>query len=209
MYEGSSQAVIDPEGELEAKDPDVGDALTYELSGPDAGTIGLSNANQLPLRTTEILAYASSKRAYTVTVIVRDSVLGGLSDIITVTIRLVEVTETSDDSDPKFATEDKEFEVTENSEMLLIGQVEAADANDDTLTYTLGGNDEGFFRIVQTTGELYSKEPLDYESKEGPYQVTVNASDGAGTSDSITVNINVINVNEAPMFVDSRRRHLK
>ena len=62
------------------------------------------------------------------------------------------------------------FEVTENSETLLIGQVEARDANDDTLTYTLisGATDEDFFRIDTTTGQLYSKEPLDHETEEAP-----------------------------------------
>ena len=73
----------------------------------------------------------------------------------------MEVT-TADDSDPVVRRcYRKHFEVTENLETLLIGQVEATDPNDDTLTYTLGGDDEEFFRIVTTTGELYSKEPLD------------------------------------------------
>ena len=115
----------------------------------------------------------------------------------------MEVTETV--FNPEFADADdrKDFEVTENSKTLLIGQVEATDADDDTLTYTLSGQDAGFFRIVTTTGELYSKEPLDHESSdadEGRYTVTVSASDGEGAAGTITVNIDVIDVNEAPMF---------
>ena len=92
----------------------------------------------------------------------------------------------------------------ENSETLLIGQVRATDADDDTLTYTLG-DDEEFFRIDTTTGQLYSKEPLDHEREgqdNGVYTVMVSVSDGART-DSITVTINVMNVNEAPAFLDT------
>ena len=202
VYEGSSQAVIDPEGELEAKDPDADDTtLTYELSGPDAG-IFQDDDNDGQLETRQTLAYATNKHAYTVTAIVRDT--AGASDIITVTIRLVEVT-TADPSDPAFADSTKAFKVTENLATLLIGQVEATDPDDDTLTYTLGDDDEEFFRIDTTTGQLYSKKPLDYESEEvtgGAYMVTVTVRDGSGRTDDIAVTINVINVNEKPMFVD-------
>ena len=108
VYEGEiGQDVIDPEGELNVIDPDVGapndldeeddtnpgnngnDDLSYVLSGPDAGKFSYTNGQ---LETSEALVYATAKRAYTLTVIVRDSATGGLSDIITVTIRLVEST---------------------------------------------------------------------------------------------------------------------
>ena len=90
VYEGSNQTVIDPEGELKATDPDVtvtpartdtnpgnnvADTLTYTLSGPDAGKFEDSN-NDGQLEPRDPLEYATDKRAYTVTVIVRDSLLG-------------------------------------------------------------------------------------------------------------------------------------
>ena len=52
---------------------------------------------------------------------------------------------------------------------------------------------------------------LDRESHPS-YEVTVTASDRSNASDSITVTINVSNVNEAPTAVkrhrDDRRRHM-
>ena len=74
--------------------------------------------------------------------------------------------------------------------------VAATDANTgDTLTYTLGGTDAGSFSIVSTSGQLRTNATLDYETKSS-YTVTVEVSDGTGGSDSITVTINVTDVEE-------------
>ena len=83
------------------------------------------------------------------------------------------------------------------------GAVAATDANDDTLTYSLGGTDAAAFNIVETSGQLQTKDALDYETKTS-YSVTVSVHDGkaadgsASTAldDSIDVTINVGNVDE-------------
>jgi hypothetical protein len=78
--------------------------------------------------------------------------------------------------------------------------VEATDDDSgDTLTYTLGGTDAASFDIVGTSGQLQTKDALDYET-DNSYSVTVSVSDGNSGSDSIDVTINVTNVNEAPAF---------
>ena len=81
--------------------------------------------------------------------------------------------------------------------------VAATDANNDTLTYTLGGTDANVFSIESTTGQLKTRAALDYETKR-TYTVTITVSDGNGGSDSITVTITVTNVveNRAPVFTD-------
>ncbi len=81
--------------------------------------------------------------------------------------------------------------------------VSATDADEDTLTYTLGGTDAASFGIVSTTGQLQTRDPLDYEEKN-TYSVTVLVSDGNGGTDSIGVAINVTDVeeNNAPVFVE-------
>ena len=81
--------------------------------------------------------------------------------------------------------------------------VAATDANNDTLTYTLGGTDANVFSIESTTGQLKTRAVLDYETKR-TYTVTITVSDGNGGSDSITVTITVTNVveNRAPVFTD-------
>ena len=73
--------------------------------------------------------------------------------------------------------------------------VAATDANNDTLTYSLGGTDAASFSIVSTSGQLQTKATLDFETKSS-YSVTVSVSDGNGGTDSITVTINVTDVNE-------------
>ena len=61
----------------------------------------------------------------------------------------------------------------------------------DSLRYTLEGTDAASFSIDRGTGQLRtSSTALDYDTKS-TYTVTVKATDGAGLSDTITVNITV------------------
>ena len=80
--------------------------------------------------------------------------------------------------------------------------VVATDEDEDTLTYSLGGIDAASFGVVSTTGQLQTRAPLDYETKNS-YTVTVTVSDGELT-DVITVGITVTDVyeNRAPMFTE-------
>ncbi len=84
--------------------------------------------------------------------------------------------------------------------------VTATDEDEDILIYGLSGVDAASFSIVGTTGQLKTKAPLDYEQKN-TYAVTVITSDGKGETDTISVAINVTDVNEnrAPVFVEGNR----
>ena len=81
--------------------------------------------------------------------------------------------------------------------------VAAADPDGDTLTYSLSGADAGSFEIDASTGQLWSKAPLDYETQAN-YTVVVSVRDGRdfnGDPDtavdaSVTVTIAVVNVGE-------------
>ena len=102
---------------------------------------------------------------------------------------------------PAFSAETTDRSIEENK---AAGEdigvpVTATDPDGNTLTYSLGGTDAASFGIVQTTGQLQTKAALDYESK-GSYTVTVTAADPSGESDSITVTINVTNVDEVPVI---------
>ena len=79
--------------------------------------------------------------------------------------------------------------------------VAATDADaGDTLDYTLGGADMASFDIDPATGQLMTKDPLDFETKAS-YTVTVTASDGNTADDAtITVTITVTPTNNAPEF---------
>ena len=87
----------------------------------------------------------------------------------------------------------------------------AEDENDDVLTYTLGGVDDGHFAIDWATGQLKTKGKLDFEddsNQDNVYTVIVRATDPDGmpaapaaveaNSDVIMVTITVTGVDEAP-----------
>ena len=70
--------------------------------------------------------------------------------------------------------------------------------DDDTLTYTLTGGHTDFFEINSSTGQIRTLIPPDHEERGGEYTVTVTADDGNEGTDTITVNITITDVNEAP-----------
>ena len=174
-----------------AVDPDDGDTVTYSLGGADSESFGInSNTGQITVGTGTTLDF-EAPTSYTVTVTATDSFR--LSDIITVTI---EVTQGNDP--PVFATDTATRRVAENTaaNTNLGDPFTATDADvaDVNLTYTLEGTDAASFDIVAGSGQLKTKDLLDYETKSG-YSVTVKASDGTGTID---VTITVTDVNEPP-----------
>ena len=96
---------------------------------------------------------------------------------------------------PEFpATETGEREVAENTAAgeNIADPVAATDADNDTLTYTLGGADMASFDIDGATGQLMTKDPLDFETKAS-YTVEVTASDGTDEA-MIEVTITVTDV---------------
>ena len=185
-----------------ATDADNTDTLTYSLSGTDSGSFGIDTSNG-QLKTSVALDY-EMKTSYSVTVGVSD---GTDSDSITVTINVTNVNEA-----PAFPATTATRSVAENTAANTnIGAAVAAtdpditatntdadpgDTTADALTYSLSGTDAASFDIVSTSGQLKTKAALDYETKTS-YTVTVTASDTA-LSDTITVTINVIDVNETP-----------
>ena len=86
--------------------------------------------------------------------------------------------------------------------------VSASDPDDDALTYSLSGTDAGSFAIVTSSGQIQTSAGLDYETKRS-YSVTVRVTDSKGSygnansriDDTITVTINVVDVNERPVVV--------
>ena len=174
------------------------DTLTYRLGGPDAASFSIVNTTG-QLQTNAALDY-ETKTSYSVTVSVSDG--NGGSDSITVTITVRDVDETPANNAPIFTDGTSTTRsVAENTAPgTNIGNpIAATDADNDTLTYTLGGTDAALFRIVRTSGQLQTNVALDYETKSS-YSVSVSVSDGKGGSDSIPVTIRVSNLNEKPYF---------
>ncbi len=177
------------------------DTLTYSLGGPDASAFSIDSTTG-QLRTDASLDY-ETKTSYTVTITVSDG--RGGSDSITVTINVADVDETLPNRSPVFSGESTTRSVAENtSSGVNIGSpISATDADDDDLTYSLGGTDAASFSMDSKTGQLRTDAPLDYETKTA-YTVRITVYDGKGGTDSITVTIDVTDVqeNRAPVFTD-------
>ena len=76
--------------------------------------------------------------------------------------------------------------------------VRATDANSaDRLTYSIPISD--LFEIVDSTGQLRTKVPLDHEDRAS-HTVTVTATDPGGLTDTVTVTITVEDVDETPVI---------
>ena len=100
---------------------------------------------------------------------------------------------------PAFLTDTQVQHVEENSSASdVVARVLALDPKGETLTYTLSGPDAPSFNIADATvGELRANVALDYETRSS-YEVIVTATNQGGFSDSVTLTINVTDVNEPP-----------
>ena len=88
-------------------------------------------------------------------------------------------------------------EVAENTKsgQNIGAPVSAHDDDGDLLIYTLGGADAAHFSISRNDGQLKTKGALNYEARNS-YTVVVTATDPSGAADSITVTINVTDVDD-------------
>ena len=75
--------------------------------------------------------------------------------------------------------------------------IAASDANDNALTYTLGGADATLFTIEEDTGQIKvgAGATLDYEAEKNTFAVDVTATGSSGASATINVTIAVIDAN--------------
>ena len=186
-----------------ATDLDEEDVLTYTLGGIDAASFGIeASAGQL---LTKVPLDYETKDTYAVVVSVSDG--KGGTDTISVTIYVTDVFE----NNPPVFTEGESTSrsIAENTSAgEKIGEpVIATDLDEeDILTYTLGGIDAASFGIEAAAGQLLTKVPLDYETKD-TYAVVVSVSDGKGGTDSISVTIYVTDVfeNNPPVFTEGER----
>ena len=187
--------------EVTATDPN-GDIMTYSLGGTDAGSFDIDQADgQISVKAGTKLDL-EAKATYMVTVTATDP--GGLSDSVDVTIKLTDEDEApvimrAPDANvaPEFASATTSRTVAEDTAAGedIGNPVAANDANGDTLTYALSGTDAASFAIDPDTGQLMTKDALDYETKNS-YEVMVTATDPDSASDMITVTITVTNEEE-------------
>ena len=136
----------------------------------------------------------------------RQRILSAICALLLAFLTLSSATAQAANSQPAFpSSENGARSVAENTDAAAnIGApVGATDADNDALTYTLGGDDAASFTIVPSTGQLQTLAALNFEDKD-TYSVTVSASDrkdATGSADTtidatIDVTISVTNVDE-------------
>jgi hypothetical protein len=99
--------------------------------------------------------------------------------------------------------ENQSFTVNENAvNGNVFGTITATDADAGTLAFSItSGNDNGYFAL-QSTGELSVSDGsgLDFEVTSS-FDLGVTVEDGQGGSASATVNVVLLDVNEAPVMI--------
>ena len=195
---------VDEDGSvtLSSLQPQVGTELTATLEDPDGEPTGVtwewvsgdsnvgSSATYTPV-TADVGNFLQATATYT-------DPQGSGKTATGVSANAVQV-EPPSNSAPEFPADTAVRAVPENTAAgrSIGAPVTATDSDNDTLTYSLGGTDAGSFRIVQATGQLQTKLALNSEVKD-TYTVVVTATDPSGEFDTITITINVANVDEAP-----------
>ncbi len=117
-------------------------------------------------------------------------------------------------SAPSFGDDESvDREVAENAKDANVGEpVTANDGDADALLYSLSGDGHEAFKVDRKNGQIKTAKALDFETQSS-YSITLTATDPSGASDSITVNVEVTDAddaadikvtteNRAPVFAD-------
>ena len=186
---------------LRASDPND-DVLTYGITSyQEFFNIGhFSIDTETGQITTNSILDGGTESAYYLTITVSD---GSLEDSAVITINV-------DGNDapkiilPKY-TRELTFGIDETNVIgKLIGDpIVATDDRDDTLTYSISGNDVASFEIDSETGQLKTKLAMRYTRRsEATLSIRVRVTDSDGLSDTVAVNV-IIEDQDEPYFFDS------
>ncbi|WP_158304894.1 Ig-like domain-containing protein [Methanobacterium lacus] len=158
-----------------------GDTLTYTKSTDPSHGTAVVNADGTYTYTPN--ANYNGPDSFTVTV----SDGNGGSDVVTVNINVTPVNDAPiGNDDSKTIPEDTQ----------ATGKVTGTDIDGDTLTYTKNTNPSHGTAVVNADGTYTYTPNANYN---GPDSFTVTVSDGNGGSDVVTVTIDVMPVNDAPV----------
>ncbi len=179
------------------------DDILWSLSGVDEDDFTISQTGELTFPSSpdfENPTDDNTNNIYNVNVLAAD---GTSTTTYAVTVTVTNVNEA-----PEFpSTETGQRSVEENTPpgRDVGAPVSATDPENDSLIYTLSGNDADSFDIHQSTGQILTKDALDYDSKD-TYNVVVAVHDGKDaegnasttTDETIGVVITLTDINEPP-----------
>lgn len=95
---------------------------------------------------------------------------------------------------------DQSFTIAENISVgSLIGKIEASDADDDSLTFSIvSGNSDETFQLDAKSGELTLEKPLDYQTAS-IYELSIEVSDGQSVNSAV-ITMTITEVSETGLF---------
>ena len=176
-----------------AIDDDIGDTLTYSLSGTNNADFTISSSSGV-ITTAKILDY-ETVTSYSLTVSVSDGT-------VTVTTSLT-ISVNNKNDQPAFTNAPYSATVDENNAGASVCTVSASDEDTaDTLSFVLLGSGSGDFVVDSSTGVVTLSRALDYELRPS-YFLSVSVLDGRGGSTSTNLNVTVNNINESPNFLST------
>jgi len=188
----AADVVVSSAGNILATDVDADETLQYAIIGGNTGTAFKINSDTGVLSTTGASIDYETQDSYTIDLRVTDA--GGLTSTSSITITVEDLNEAPVASNAARS-------VAENLPRdTPVGAIIPAVDQDagQTFQWTIDG--DGLFGIGNDGG-IFLLQPLNFEGDDS-YTVTVTVRDQGGLPDSASVTITVIDVNEAPFFLE-------
>ncbi len=184
-------------------EPDTtGQTHTYSITGGNTGgAFAIDNSGQITVANVTAVNFETNP-TFTLTVTVTDAGLPNPANQAGSTNVTINLTNMNDAP----VVNDQSFNVMENSSIgTVVGTVVATEEDSgQSLTYSItAGNTGGAFAINPGNGQITVANPINYESLSS-YSLTVQVQDnGAGNlTDTATITITVLDLNEAPVVND-------
>ena len=185
----------------QATDVDVGDALTYSISGTDSSLFTIDpSSGDLSFNTApdfETPADSGGDNIYDLSITATDSVGKQAQQSLAISVNNL------NDNPPQFALASSAFDVLENS--TAIATIAASDPDGDDLTLALiASADSNFFTLDPASGALAFISAPDFETPQdanadNTYELELSVADGDYTTTQ-AITISVANIDEAPSF---------
>ncbi|BAQ64645.1 S-layer family protein [Geminocystis sp. NIES-3709] len=185
-----------------ATDANGGDTLTYSITGgADASLFNINSSSGsvtfINPPNFENPLDAGTNNIYDITVTVND---GTVNVNQNVAITVTDVNEAPDITSTNVASVNENIATT-----TVVYQATATDPDttspNNTITWSLGGTDASDFTINSTTGEVRFITSPNFETQD-TYDINVIATDGGSLSDTLTVSIEINDVNDTPELIN-------
>jgi len=181
-------------------DPDITDAVTFSLTGADAGLFTIDSTGAISFITAPDFEMPTDTNMDNVFDIIVNANDGTLTTTQNAAVTVTNV----NDALPMITS--PLFEVV-NENQTAVTTVSAMDVDGDALTFSLTGTDAALFAIDAMTGVVTFLTAPDFEMPgdaggDGEFNAIVNVSDGTGTTmDNLTVQL--FDVNEVPVITSA------